>query len=251
MAQAVVPVSDDERRTIWDNNSSWWTTEYLARPDLDYRDVILPLLEDTLKGQQVILDIGGGEGRVSRHLIEKNGCDVVCLDFSVHQLEAAKGKDRKPSYVQASAADLPFCKGAFNAAVACLVFEHILELSQVVEEAHRVLRQGGKFVLVLNHPVIQTPDSGFIHDHVTEPPTKYWRIADYLVETTHYEEVEKGIFLPYEHRSISSYINTLIGSGFTIQRLYEPSPSDDFIAKSPEYSNIRSIPRLLFVICEK
>ena len=245
-----MPMTDDERRLIWDKNSNWWTTKYLNRPDLDYRDIILPTLEDALIGQQEILDIGGGEGRVSRHLIEKNDCDVVCLDFSVRQLRAAKAKERRMRYVQASAADLPFRKGAFDGAVACLVFEHILELRQVIEEVHRVLRQGGKFVLILNHPVIQTPDSGFIQDHVTEPPTKYWRIADYLIETTHFEEVEKGIFLPYEHRSISSYINTLIDAGFIIQRLYEPSPSDDFIVKNPEFSNIRSIPRLLFVICK-
>ena len=250
MTQAMVPVADDERRLIWDRNSNWWTTEYLTRPDLDYRDIILPILEDTLKGQQEILDIGGGEGRVSRHLTEKNHCDMVCLDFSGRQLEAAKAKDQKPSYIQASAADLPFHKRVFDGAVACLVFEHILELRQVIEEVHRVLRQGGKFILVLNHPVMQTPGSGFIHDHATEPPTKYWRIADYLIETTHFEEVEKEIFLPYEHRSISSYINTLIDAGFIIQRLYEPSPSDDFIAKNPEFSNIRAIPRLLFVICE-
>ncbi len=242
-------VVDDDRRALWDRNSQWWTNEYIPRADSDYQDVILPILKDVLQGQEKVIDIGGGEGRVSRYLIEENDCEAVCVDFSVSQLCAAHAKGQGPSFVQANVGSLPFRDGAFDGAVACLVLEHVLELTEALDEANRVLRAEGKFVLVLNHPVIQTPDSGFIHDHVADPPTKYWRISEYLIETSYFEEVEKGIFLPYEHRSLSKYINSLVDAGFTIQRLYEPSHSDSFIAKNPEFSSIRSIPRLLIIIC--
>ena len=244
-------MEDDERRALWDLNSQWWANEYVARGDSDYRDVILPILKEILRGQHKIIDIGGGEGRVSRHLEEENDCEAICIDFSALQLSAASRRGQGPGLVQADVANLPFTTGVFDGAVACLVLEHVSELTQALEEANRVLCDGGKFVLVLNHPVTQTPESGFIHDHVAEPPTKYWRISEYLIETSHFEEVEKGVFLPFEHRSLSRYVNSLIDAGFTIQRLFEPGPSDEFIEKNPEFSNIRSIPRLLMIICSK
>ena len=65
---------------------------------------------------------------------------------------------------------------------------------EAVEEISRVIRSDGRFVLVLNHPAMQTPESGLIFDHVAEPPSRYWRISDYLLESSHFEEVDKGIF---------------------------------------------------------
>tara|TARA_B100000965_G_scaffold378883_1_gene374157 strand:+ start:500 stop:1234 length:735 start_codon:yes stop_codon:yes gene_type:complete len=241
----------DERRSLWDQNSSWWSEHYATRYDADYEDVILPFVKDALGGFRKIIDIGGGEGRLSRYLIEQNGSEVVSTDFSLFQLIASKGQEPSPSHVQAEVARLPFVDGVFDAAVTCLVLEHVLEFLEAVEEISRVIRSDGRFVLVLNHPAMQTPESGLIFDHVAEPPTRYWRISDYLLESSHFEEVDKGIFLPFEHRPISKYINTLIESGFTIERLYEPTLSERHIGETPELASIRFIPRLLIVVCSK
>ena len=245
----------DERRSLWDQNSSWWSEHYATRYDADYEDVILPFVKDALGdsliGFRKIIDIGGGEGRLSRYLIEQNGSEVVSTDFSLFQLIASKGQEPSPNHVQAEVARLPFVDGVFDAAVTCLVLEHVLEFLEAVEEISRVIRSDGRFVLVLNHPAMQTPESGLIFDHVAEPPTRYWRISDYLLESSHFEEVDKGIFLPFEHRPISKYINTLIESGFTIERLYEPTLSERHIGETPELASIRFIPRLLIVVCSK
>tara|TARA_B100000131_G_scaffold251399_2_gene244984 strand:+ start:261 stop:995 length:735 start_codon:yes stop_codon:yes gene_type:complete len=242
-------MGDDERRSLWDQNSHWWADQYTARDDADYQDVILPFVKDALSGFGKIVDIGGGEGRLSRYLIEKNNSELTCTDFSFQQMSAGNTKGPRPNFVQGEITRLPFGDGVFDGAVACLVLEHALELIEAVEEVSRVLRSSGKFVLILNHPAMQTPESGFVFDHAEDPPSKYWRVSDYLVETSHFEEVEKGVFLPYEHRPISKYINTLIESGFTIERLYEPTLSDRHINKNPEFVSIRFIPRLLIIVC--
>ena len=241
----------DDRRSLWDENSSWWSEHYATRYDADYEDVILPFVKDALSGFKKIIDIGGGEGRLSRYLIEQNGSEVVSTDFSLFQLRASEVQEPSPDHVQAEVARLPFVDGVFDAAVTCLVLEHVLEFLEAVEEISRVIRSDGRFVLVLNHPAMQTPESGLIFDHVAEPPTRYWRISDYLLESSHFEEVDKGIFLPFEHRPISKYINTLIESGFTIERLYEPTLSERHIGETPELASIRFIPRLLIVVCSK
>jgi ubiquinone/menaquinone biosynthesis C-methylase UbiE len=42
-------------------------------------------------------------------------------------------------------------------AVACLVFEHIDEVDGAIAEVARVLEPGGRFLFLLNHPLLQTP----------------------------------------------------------------------------------------------
>ena len=247
----VAQMGGSDRRSLWDQNSNWWSEQYATRYDADYEDVILPFIRDSLSRFTKIIDIGGGEGRLSRYLIEQNGSEVVCMDFSLLQLRASEAQDPNPNLVQAEVGKLPFGDGVFDAAVACLVLEHVLEFIEAIEETSRVLRSGGRLVLVLNHPAMQTPESGLILDHIAEPPTRYWRVSEYLLETSHFEEVEKGVFLPFEHRPISKYINTLIESGFTIERLYEPAPSERNLGGTSELPSIHFIPRLLIVVCSK
>ena len=52
----------------------------------------------------------------------------------------------------------------------------------------RVLAPGGRFLFFLNHPLLQTPNSGWIDDQVLDPPEQYWRIGPYLVE----DETHRG-----------------------------------------------------------
>ena len=104
---------------------------------------------------------------------------------------------------------LPFADASFDAVVACLVFEHIDEVDEAIAEVARVLAPGGRFCFFLNHPLLQTPDSGWIDDQVLEPPEQYWRIGPYLVEAETIEEVEKDVHIRFIHRPLSRYVNTL------------------------------------------
>src|SRR5262249_28089493 len=65
--------------------------------------------------------------------------------------------------------------GSVDAVVACLVYEHIDDMDAAVAEVARVLAPGGRFLLFLNHPLLQTPGSGWIDDQVLDPPEQYWR----------------------------------------------------------------------------
>ena len=43
-----------------------------------------------------------------------------------------------------------------------------------------MLEPGGRFLLFLNHPLLQTPDSGWIDDQILDE--QYWRVGPYLPE---------------------------------------------------------------------
>ena len=115
-------------------------------------------------------------------------------------------------------------------------------------EVGRVLRPGGRFLFFLNHPLLQTPGSGWIDDQVLDPPEQYWRIGPYLIEDATIEEVEKDVFIPFIHRPLSRYVNALAANGLLVERMVEPAPPPGFLARAAEYQDASEIPRLLWAL---
>jgi hypothetical protein len=114
-----------------------------------------------------------------------------------------------------------------------------------------VLEPGGRFAFFLNHPLLQSPNSGWIDDHMVDPPEQYWRVGAYLTEDKVVEQVEKGVFIPFIHRPLSRYVNALAANGLVVRHMDEPAPPPGFLAAAPEYREAATIPRLLVLVSEK
>ena len=109
------------------------------------------------------------------------------------------------------------------------------------------MRPGGRFSFFLNHPLLQTPGSGWISDHTLDPPESYWRIGPYLVEQDSVEQVERGVFIRFLHRPLSTYVNALSEAGLVLERMVEPAPPAGFLDRAAEYAAASAIPRLLYL----
>ncbi len=225
----------------WEATAAWWQANFTNGADAEYEEQIIPLAVAHAAGCSRVLDVGCGEGQLAR------ATGAVGIDPVWPQLEVAR--QRGGVYARALAGALPFDDGVFDAVIACLVFEHIADAAAAIAEVGRVLEQGGRFLFFLNHPLLQTPGSGWIDDHILEE--QYWRIGPYLVEDTTLEEVDKDVFLPFVHRPLSTYVNLLVASGLVITHMAEPAPPPGFLARAPEYTDAASIPRLLFLRTEK
>jgi SAM-dependent methyltransferase len=242
----------DEGWVGWDdpNVVSWWQAEFTDGADAEYIEQIVPLAAEHLAGVETVLDVGCGEGQIARMAAMVPGLrGVTGVDPTRAQLAMAAERGGGVAYAEAGAAALPFSHGAFDAVIACLVFEHIDEVDAAIAEVGRVLRPGGRFLFFLNHPLLQTPGSGWIDDRILDE--QYWRIGPYLVEDKTLDEVEKGVWIPFIHRPLSRYVNALIAAGLLITRMEEPAPPPGFLARAYEYAQAATIPRLLFVRAEK
>ncbi len=198
-----------------------------------------------------MLDVGTGEGQIARLALARGATRVVGIDPTVAQIGEARRRGGGPAYLRSGAARLPFASESFDAVIACLVFEHITEVDEAIAEVARVLRPGGRFAFFLNHPLLQTPNSGWIDDQFLDPPEQYWRIGPYLIEDETIEEVEKDIFIPFIHRPLSRYVNALADNGLLLRHMDEPAPPPGFLARAVEYPEAASIPRLLVLLTEK
>jgi SAM-dependent methyltransferase len=164
------------------------------------------------------LDLGCGEGRVSRDLASL-GHDVVGLDAAPVMLHAARAASPTARLTLANAAMLPFAPAAFDCVVAFMSLQDIDDLTATIHEIARVLQPGGRLCLAIVHPLNSAgrfvgdgPDSPFTIEGSYLDPSLY---ADTIVRD--------GLTMTFvsAHRPISTYTETLSDAGFLIEHLRE------------------------------
>jgi SAM-dependent methyltransferase len=233
---------------LWERYASWWVEGFTEGADPEYVEQILPLAAAELSGSRRVLDVGCGDGQITRVAAGLTSVDVaVGIDRTWNQIVVATERAGATGFARADADRLPFPDGSFDAVVACLVFEHIDAVDDAIAEVARVLQTGGRFCFFLNHPLLQTPGSGWIDDQVLDPPEQYWRIGPYLPEAVTIEEVELGVHIRFIHRPLSRYINALADHGLLLTRMIEPAPPPGFLALAAEYVDAATVPRLLYL----
>jgi SAM-dependent methyltransferase len=249
MCRMPEPSPDGPSLDFWEEHAGWWQDGFTDGADPEYEEQILPLAAECLAGSRRVVDVGTGEGQLARVATKVGAAFVAGLDPTRAQLKAAHHRAGGPVYVRGGADRLPFADGAFDTAIACLVFEHIADHTQGIAEVARVLAPGGRFVFLLNHPLLQAPQSGWIIDHINEE--EYWRVGPYLDVDISLEELAPGIELPFVHRPLSQYINAMASHGLLVERMDEPAPPEGFLARAEEYRAAATIPRLLLLVARK
>jgi ubiquinone/menaquinone biosynthesis C-methylase UbiE len=233
----------------WNDSAEVWTR--LARMGYDvYRDHLntpaffsmLPNV-DGLSG----LDIGCGEGHNTR-LLAKSGARMTAIDiaevFIGYAKEAETAEPLDIDFQLASAVELPFPDLTFDFATGFMSLMDVPETDRVLAEAYRVLKPGGFLQFSISHPCFDTPHRRNLRDSAHR--TYAIEVGDYYlgregaIDEWLFKaapaEVKQGMRkfrIPRFSRTLSQWLNFIIASGFLLERVEEPRPSDEIIAAHP------------------
>ncbi|OHB59405.1 MAG: hypothetical protein A2173_11785 [Planctomycetes bacterium RBG_13_44_8b] len=150
--------------------SEFWKKVFKA--ELDY---ILRWLEDA----KDVLSVGCGPAIIETGLAEE-GFNVTGLDISREALEQAPDNIRT---VVGSAESMKFADGSFDAVVFTASLQFIEKYTQAVKEAARVLKMGGKLLVMLLNP-----QSEFFKEKTKKPDSYINKIKH-----TDLKKIEKAI----------------------------------------------------------
>lgn len=222
------------KETSWGGVAKWYD-EYLGDADTYQAKVIWPNLSRILtkgvpKGSSV-LDLACGQGYFS-YLVSMLNYKVTGIDIAPQLIEVARQKkaeskvDFLPMFHVAPAHKLTIVQSDTQDALICvLALQNIKELDQTFGECARVLKKGGTFIFVLNHPSFRVPQySDWIYDQNRN--MQFRTVGKYLQESTIEIDMnpggrgQKNITLSF-HRPLQVFVKMLSKHGFVITKLEE------------------------------
>lgn len=204
-----------------------------------------------------ICDVACGQGHVSRNLV-KLGAHVTGVDISEELLELARAKKPEINYIHGDAQSLKALKDdSFDAVVCNLSFMDFPSHKDVFQSIKRILRPNGNFVFSVLHPCFESPFNSENPAIELDESGDFLacRVHSYLNEG-HWQSGGDGVRgrVGAYHRTLSTYINDLLGAGFELLSIHEPSlltsTSKDGYTKLEEQW-FSKIPRGLIVKSQK
>lgn len=251
----------------WNGNAEAWTQ--LARAGYDiYRDhlntpAFLAMLPDI--GGLSGIDLGCGEGHNTR-MVARRGARLVGIDiaevFIRHAMEAEQSEPLGIDYRLASAVEVPFPDRSFDFATAFMSLMDIPETDRALAEAFRVIKPGGFFQFSITHPCYDTPHRRNLRDEqrltYAIEVGDYFRNLDGELSEWHFGAVPPELKQKYPKfkvprftRTVSQWLNLLIETGFRIERLEEPRPSDEAVRKCPDLQDSQVVAYFLHIRVRK
>jgi len=184
-------------------------------------DSDMGVMTERLDGQRW-LDVACGAGRTARELARR-GAEVVGVDISARLIDVARDAEDDasggPGYRVADITepDAWWDGRQFDGAVCEMAFMDIDDLSGTLRAVAEVVRVGGAFLVSMVHPCFPGNEAGLS----SWPPERGYSAEGFWTSAEHNPEGVR-IRVGSSHRTLATYLNGLLDSGFALERVREP-----------------------------
>ncbi len=176
-----------------------------------------------------ILDLGCGYGWHCKYAAEHGAESVLGIDLSHKMLATAKEKNSASQidYLCLAMEDLNFPDNTFDVILSSLAFHYVKDFEPLVANIARWLKNDGAFVFSVEHPVFTSYGS---QDWYYDADGN---ILHFPVDNYYYEGKREAVFLGEPiikyHRTLTTYLSTLLQNGFSLQQIIEPKPPKEML----------------------
>lgn len=179
-----------------------------------------------------ILDLGCGFGDFARHACAQGALAVTALDVSHSMITEARRLtgDEPIHYLHGSMEDFTATAQSFDLVISSLALHYIEDYAALAQRLFTALAPGGQFVFSVEHPTCSAYPVGWVK---AEDGTRlHWPLNNYQYEGERHSEWFVNDVRKY-HRTVQTYVNTLINVGFRLDHLGEPTPLASFLSERP------------------
>ncbi|KAI1386814.1 methyltransferase type 11 [Hypoxylon trugodes] len=198
-----------------------------------------------------VLDLGCGFGWFSRFARENGAASVRAIDLSEKMLDKARSmtNDDKIEYERVDLEELKLTENQYDVVFSSLTFHYLANFPALTNEINKGLKSSGRLVFSIEHPIFTAPSKpGFVVDE--ETGRKFWPLDDYQTEGLRITNwLAPGV--KKQHRTVGSYINILLNSGFRLTDFVEWRPSKDELIRYPSRESEVVRPTFLLMAATK
>lgn len=198
-----------------------------------------------------VLDIGCGFGWHCIYAAEHGADYVLGTDISEKMLTVAQEKtvSDKVEYRRLAMEDIDFEEESFEVVLSSLAFHYTPDFGAVCRRISRCLKTGGAFVFSVEHPIFTAQGTqDWYYD--ADGERDHWPVDRYFTEGQR-DAVFLGQQVTKYHKTLTTYLNTLLQTGFAIEHIVEPEPAPELLDTVPGMRDELRRPMMLLVGAKK
>ncbi|QIQ22051.1 class I SAM-dependent methyltransferase [Zophobihabitans entericus] len=202
------------------------------------------------KGKR-LLDLGCGYGWHCIYAMEQGAKSAVGVDISEKMLQKAREMNtfKQVEYQQMPIESIQFPEDSFDIVLSSLAFHYVQSFEDICRKVSVCLAAKGDFIFSVEHPVFTAYGTqDWYRDESGE--IKHWPVDGYFTEGVHHTQFLGEEVIKY-HKTLTTYLNTLLQMGFEITGIVEPQPNEHLLATVPGMSYELRRPMMLLVSCRK
>ncbi|WP_345239236.1 class I SAM-dependent methyltransferase [Pontibacillus salipaludis] len=237
--------------SIYDQESFF--NQFMARrnretsPNNTMESPVVTDLIDAVEGKR-ILDLGCGDGRFGLTLIQQECAFYEGVDPSLNMVQKAKESlpEENCTIHLSSMEDWEFKDEQYDIVVSRMALHYVADLSPIVKNIYRSLKNDGQLLCSVQHPVLTSP----VESVASHGKRSNWTVDDYFNQGERQERWINEQVIKY-HRTTETYFQLLKKAGFAIEDLKECEPQKKHFKNEEEYNRRKRIPLFLAFSCRK
>lgn len=214
--------------TSWEKSSNWYKKIVGDDGHYFHQTIIFPKIKQLIDFSKInsVLDLACGQGIFERQIDQNKEYIGIDISRSLIKEASQKSLNRRHQFLVSDVSkDLPLKKNDFDLVIIILALQNIKNINGVIKNASKHLKKGGKFLIILNHPIFRIPrQSAWGVDNQNK--IQYRRIDRYMSNLEIPISTNPGKFQRSEitwsfHNPLSKYSQLLFENGFLIEKIDE------------------------------